>query len=486
MGYAHGISSSENATAIVSPLYIDSALPVIIGVAPINLSEDPYTAANVPKYVYDKPSAVAAVGFCYDFENYSLCQSIYARFDVSKVAPAVLINVLDPTKHIKEVAPATLQVTLKQVNIDDTGVLLDKIVVKATDGNTTYVKDDDYVAAFNPDGTVRITVTSDGEAASATSVSVSYTKIDPSMVTELDIIGGYDAVTKSRNGLELVSEIYPSLGVVPAQLLAPGWSHKPTVAAALIAKAIKIGGLFNVICITDLDTSEDGCTSFDEVKAYKDTNGYVDLNNIACWPKVKIGSYEMYFSAVFDAVIAATDHKNEGPFKSPSNEMVKISGICLEGGEEVNLTLDEANIINAAGVVTALNFNGFRSWGNEMSCYPGNTDVKDRFIVSRRLFNWWDNNFKINFFQRVDDLSNYRLIEDICNAEDNMMKSYASTGKIAGGSMVFRADENPIENIVDGTIKFHRTLSGFTPAKEIQTVTEFDPTLILAALQGGE
>jgi phage tail sheath protein FI len=486
MSYEHGISSIENATASITPVKSESALSVIIGTAPFNLSADPSKATNVPKYVYDKASALAAVGFSTDFLKFSLCQSIFARFDLFNVGPVVLINVLDRTKHVTAVPSKVCAVILKQANVNEEGILLDTLIVKSADGATTYVKDTDYVASFNIDGTVLVSLTSDGAAAAAVSITASYSKLDPSKVTELDIIGGYDAITKKRSGLELINEIYPKFGVVPCQIIAPGWSQNPTVAAAMIAKSINISGLFNAVAITDLDTSVDGCQSFDEVKEYKESNGYTDNNNIPCWPKVKVGAYELFYSAVYDALIATTDNANDGPFKSPSNENYKISGTCLEGGEEINLTLDEANVINGAGVVTAINMNGFKTWGNEMGCYPGNTDVKDRYIVIRRLFNWWDNNFKLTFFSRVDDPANYRLIEDVCNTEDNMMKSYASSGKIAGGSMVFNESENPVENIIGGTIVFHRTLAGYTPAKMIKTVTEFDPTLILTALQGGE
>ena len=486
MIYEHGISSKELATALAIPLTSDSALSVIIGTAPVNLSSDPSKATNVPKLVFDKPSAVAAVGYSSDFASFTLCESIFARYGLFNIGPVVLINVLDPTKHITEIPSKVCAVTLKQAKVEEEGILLDTLKVKSADGETTYVKNTDYVASFALDGKILISLIGTGAAASATTIMVSYTKLDPSKVTEMDIIGGYDAVTHKRSGSELISEIYPKLNVVPGQILAPGWSKNPNVASAILAKTSNIGGLFNAVAITDIDTSTNGCQSFDEVKEYKETHGYTDENNIICWPKVKVGNYELHYSAVMDAVIANTDNDNDGPFKSPSNENLKISGICLEGGEEVNLTMDEANVINSAGVVTAINMNGFKSWGNEMGCFPGNTDVKDRYIVMRRLFNWWDNNFKITFFSRVDDPANYRLIEDVCNTEDNMMKSYASRGKIAGGSMVFNASENPIESILGGSIIFHRYLAGYTPAKSIKTVTEFDPTLILTALQGGE
>ncbi len=85
----------------------------------------------------------------------------------------------------------------------------------------------------------------------------------------------------------------------------------------------------------------------------------------------------------------------------------------------------------------------------------------------------------------MDDPTNYKLIEAIVNSENLMLATLASQGRIAGGSLNFDKDDNPIDQILDGHIIFKRKLSPFTPAKVIETVTEFDPTLNSIAL-GGE
>lgn len=50
-------------------------------------------------------------------------------------------------------------------------------------------------------------------------------------------------------------------------------------------------------------------------------------------------------------------------------------------------------MVNSFGVATWLNMNGFRLWGNNTACYPGNTDPKDRWFSVRRFFCWDDNTF---------------------------------------------------------------------------------------------
>ncbi len=482
MGYQHGIISSEKATSVAKPTVIDSAIGVVVGTAPINLIKNPYKAVNTPILLSGYNDAIEKVGFSYDFKQYTICQSIYVRFKKFFMSPLVVINVLDPEVHKTEVDPVNYTIANGKVELNKQGILLDKIEIKSDDGNTTYVANDDYIASFTEAGTVLITIAPDG-VISGTNIKIGYTKIDPSKVTYADIIGGYDVATRKRSGIECVNMVHPLLSILPCQLLAPGWSHIPAVAAALIGKTRLVNGLFNPIAITDIDTSL--VTDIESAEEYKESNGYDDEYNIPCYPKAIVDGYEIYMSAIADGVIASTDNEYGGPYASPSNKKIHIDGLCLEGGEEIFFDINEANILNGAGITTALKMNAWILWGNEMGCYPRNTDTKDRFIVCRRVFNYHDNLFKLNFFDKVDDPANYTLIEAIVNEENLILATLASQGRIAGGNISFSREDNPIDSILEGHIVFKRILSPFTPAKVIETVTEFDPTLNSAAL-GGE
>ena len=480
--YQHGIISSEKQTQVSMAEIVESAVGVVIGTAPINLASDPYRVTNEAKLIEDYDSAVSTFGYSTDFSKYTLCQSIFARFIKYKCAPVVFINVLDPKKHVKSVTDSQVSISSGNAIIADKGILIDTIVVKSEDGVTTYTNVDDYLASFNEDGSVIISIASDGTIKSDT-VKISYSALDPSKVKSEDIIGGYDVATGKRSGVECITSVVNKFGKIPSHILAPGWSHIPVIASALNSKAKLINGLFNAIAIVDISTTS--VTTISDLHDYKIDNGYNDKFNLSCYPKVLSGDYELYMSAMVDCVIAATDAEYEGPYASPSNKNLMISGLCKEGGESVELTIDDANEINSVGIMTALNMNGFRTWGNEMSCYPENKDVKDRFIVCRRVYNYQDNMFKQKFFEEVDNPTNYKLIEYVVNAENKILSSLAATGKIAGGSLEFIASRNPTEQILDGHIVFNRKLSPFTPAKVIETETEFDPTLNLKAL-GGE
>ena len=98
MAYKHGVYNTEQATSLTVPIQGSAGLQVIFGTAPIHLAKDPAAAVNTPKLVYSYKEAVEAVGYSDDFENFTLCQSISACFQVFNVAPIILVNVLDPNK----------------------------------------------------------------------------------------------------------------------------------------------------------------------------------------------------------------------------------------------------------------------------------------------------------------------------------------------------------------------------------------------------
>lgn len=91
--------------------------------------------------------AVAAIGYSDDYEKYTICQSIGACFQVASVSPIVVINVLDPAKHKKNLDETTVQVNNGVAILEKEDVLLDKLVVKAE--TNTLAVGTDYTAAFD-------------------------------------------------------------------------------------------------------------------------------------------------------------------------------------------------------------------------------------------------------------------------------------------------------------------------------------------------
>lgn len=147
-----------------------------------------------------------------------------------------------------------------------------------------------------------------------------------------------------------------------------------------------------------------------------------------------------------------------------------------------NQDLDQANEVNGNGVVTFLNFNGFRLWGNNTVAYPSNTDPKDRFISARRFLSYDDNNFILTNFGNVDMRTNPRLREAVIDQQNTIGASYISAEICARYEMEFLSSENTSETLADGKMYFHKHVAMYLPAEDIEEIVEFDINAITAAM----
>lgn len=481
MAYKHGVYTSEVETSLVAPITGTAGLQVIVGTAPVNMLADPAAAVNVPLLVNNYKEAVEAVGYLDDFADYTLCESISAAFNVMAVAPMVLINVLDPAKHTSTMDETTLQINDGVAVLEEVGVLLNRLVVKAD--SQTLVAGADYTTNWNNDGTLNIVVLSTGAGKSATSLTVSGSKLDPSKITAADIVGGVDASTGKETGMEVIRQVYPLLGMTPGILIAPRWSKDATVAAALQAKTKNINSVFGAVCIVDIDSSEEGATKYTDVKTTKEGQAVTDPNAYAVWPFAKVGETVYSGSALAAALTAYTDAQNDDtPNVSPSNKTLAITAACLEDGTDVVLDQEQANTVNSFGVATWLNMNGFRLWGNNTAAYPGITDPKDRWFSVRRFMTWAANSFILTYFQKVDSPANKRLIEAIVDSENVRGNGFVARGVCARYEITFNEDENTTTDLLNGKITFHQYITPFTPAEDIEDIIEFDPEALSTAL----
>lgn len=486
MAYFHGVYNTEQDTSLTTPVQGSAGLQVIFGVAPIHLAADPTTAANTIKLCYSFKECQQALGYSDDFANFSLCQSMDACFRVFNVAPIILINVLDPTKadHITVNAAEECDVTEGEILYDKQYVMLNTLVVK--NGTATLVEGSDYAATHDDAGNVVITLISTA-AKEATTLSVASTSIKPSGVTKEDIVGGVNATTGKETGLELVRQIYPKLGMTPGILLAPGWSQDAVVAAAIQAKTEKING--NFCCETYLDIAADstGTTVYTDAKSAKEAMGASSPHAAVYWPMGAIGDKIYSMSALAAALTAYTDANNaDVPYESPSNKDLRITATVLADGTEVVLDQQQVDdVLNANGIISAINANGFKLWGNSTAAYPSTTDPKDRWLATRRFFDWDGNNFIRTYTQKVDKPGNKRLIQSIVDSQNIVGNGYVARDYCAGYRVEFKSDENPVTNLLAGHLTVHTYMAPYIPAEYIENIREYDVAALQAAM-GGE
>lgn len=478
MTYQHGVYVAQKPYTISRPATPTDEVIVYFGTAPIYLIDDPSSAVNEPILIRNRTEAEQKLGFSNEFEKYTLNQAIDACFVEHGVTPVVFVNVLDPDVHSEE---KTANVTIKdnegKLPVDAGDVLLNSINI---DG---LIKNEDYVVGRDQNGRVVISILSPDKIENDT-INVNFNVLDPSKVTVADIIGGYDSSTNTYTGLELLRMVYPKLTVLPKIVSVPGFSHYPSVGALIAAKMKEINGVFNAFGLIDVEGENE-----EEAITYKSENGFNNGSTIVCWPKIKSGSKEYWYSAYLAAEMAKQDAESDGvPYRSPSNRRILISGLITPGGKEIFLDQLSGNHLNARGIITAVNIAGWRTWGNGTAAFDDRLEeieIKDRFAVMRRMFDWWGNSFIINYFSKVDNPTNYRLIESVVDSENIRANGFQAAGQIAGARIEFRREDNPENQLLDGKIKFIQRVAFFAPAEVIENELEFDPTILMESLFGG-
>lgn len=454
MAFRHGVYKSEVPTSIVAPSQGFSGLPVIVGTAPVFMG-DP-SCVNVPKLVYTYEEAVSIFGYSDDWDSWTLCEFMYSQFVLYGQAPCVLINVFDPAKHKEEVSGAQYASLNGSVNLGQ-GVI-------SADDQTLYYDDE-------------------GNAHIASRQAVTITKIikaKPSQVTAGEIIGGYSASTGRNTGLECVQDVYPKFRLVPGLIGCPKWSEKSEVAAVMQAKADNINGLFTCSAVVDIPSDSAGAKTYTDAPEWKNLNNYTAEREIVCWPKAALGGKIYHMSTQLIGLMNKVDTgRGDIPYKSPSNELMQMDSCVNASGEEIMMSIEQANYLNSQGIVTALNWTGgWRSWGNYTGAYPANTDVKDCFISCRRMMDFLGNTFITSFWQKTDQPMTPRLVRTIVNSFNMYINSLVAIEALLGGRVEFREDENSYISLLNGILTFHVFITPPIPAEVIEGVFEFDPSCL--------
>lgn len=479
MSYQHGVYINETPTAVVSPT-TSSLIPVVFGTAPVNLSKLETAPVNEPVLCHSYAEAVDAFGYSDDWA-FTLSEFMYSHFALYAMSPVVLVNVLDPAVHKADIADQAVNAVDRLATIAKQGVIRSSVVVKST-GETpvTYVLDDDYTLDYDAAGNVVIQLTADGDAAAATALTVSYSFVDPAAVDGDDIIGGI--VEGKPTGLELLNQVFPRFRQVPGMVLAPGFSHEPTVASVMTAKAGNINSTFRCIALTDVDPTE----AYADVPAWKEENGYMSPRQVCGYPMLRQGNKVFHFSTQLAGVLCATDAANDGvPFVSPSNKNMQATASVLADGSPLFLGPDQAAYLNGAGIVTALNFiGGWKVWGNRTGAYPGNSDPKDSFLPIRRMMDWIGNTIILTYWQRVDSPIDRRMTQAVTDSLNIWLNGLAAQGYILAGRVEFLASDNPEADLANGIVRFDVDVTPPSPAEQIHFKLEYDASQLSGLFAG--
>lgn len=514
--YRHGVTWREVPTSIVAPVVADSGVPFIVGSAPVQ-QIDPMVRPkpNRPRVYFSYEDAVKEMGYSDDWRTFTLCQAVYTYFALFNVGPIVLSYVNDVSSPVFQQPPTVADIhTFRRGKVDyiSKSIIPETLTVNSMDDDTdptnvTYVKDLDYIGAWQidpEDGILRYSlmaipggaldlINNDGFATDI-EVYCTYTNERSIAVTKAHIIGGFDLATGTTTGVEAVEDVFPLHRIVPGVILAPFWSQDPEVAAVCAAKADEINGCFRCTTLTDIDSST--VLNVMDVNLWKNGNNYVDKRQTALWPRVGIGERDIWLSVEYGARMQLTDRDNNNiPVETPSNKNLRMTktlvgsyGEGSAGGsanppplQEVVFSKAYGDMLNGQGICTAINWiGGWKAWGSNMACYPENTDPKDRWMPVRRSTDWLGNTLVLTFFQKVDKPGNRRLIDSIIDTMNVYLNGLVADGNCLGARVEFRHDENPDTSIIDGHYVFHLYQAFPIPAEWIEFILEFDISYLSA------
>ncbi|MGG3504757.1 phage tail sheath family protein [Paenibacillus lautus] len=475
MAEFHGVKATE--VFQPKPAVVQSnTLPVYYGTAPINQVANPAGAVNKVILARNIDEFRAKLGYSDDWKSFTLCEAAYAHFVEKEQGPIAFVNVMDLT-DVEVTAPTAATFKDGLYTIDKEGVLKESVTVG--DGTTNYRVGKDYTLTFNAVGKLVISIVSGGSIpAGTTSLQVGYNALKPFLVNAARIIGGTDGQTGERSGLELIEDVFLETSFVPNLIVAPGWSHDPVVAAVMVAKAQNINGLFEAHAVTDLDASQ----KYVDIAKWKEENGYTSHFQTNTYPMATYKGRTYHKSTLVTADIVATDGRNEGvPYQTPSNQPITADGLVYADGSPVRIPFDQANVLNANGIVTAIRWpDGFKAWGNYTGAYPEYKDAQRTFIPVRRMFSYIKNQLVLRHWQQVDNPLNRRLIESIADGANIWLNGLVGAGYLLGGRVEFLAADNPDEQLGSGKMVYRVYITPPSMAQEIEFIVAYDVSYLAA------
>ena len=151
MSFNHGINTRETSVSSFATEAASSGIPFVVGTAPIHTVKG---AVNKPVVVNSINEAKAMFGYSDDWEKYTLCEVMDSHFKLYRKAPVVMVNVLDPEKHITQ-AEVSEEVTLISKKVTLPFEAIDS-QLSVQNGEVQLVKGTDYDTFYSDDALVEM------------------------------------------------------------------------------------------------------------------------------------------------------------------------------------------------------------------------------------------------------------------------------------------------------------------------------------------
>lgn len=443
-------------------------IAVAIGTSPINLIRGYAEKGLVNKPIkLTSAKAKNTIGFSKDWKHYTLSEVVKAFFDNvgGNVEPLYAINILDPDTHRKtEQTTKSLTFVNGQASFDSDTIILDTLAI---DGKAEGV---DYTLSYNFNSG-KVVIDSNSAPVKLTgTIEVTYYEVDylfmDSDTTKAEVFIGNVSETGVRTGLQALDLVYMNYFVICNYLIAPSFTHIPSVRNAMVSKVQKFNDMWDCMCYTDIPTNENAENVVDtraKAIAWKNENNYKSEREVVNYPKAKDSEGNVYHLSTLRCVeqLRVDQNNNCIPYETAGNKAVNIvPAPYVSDDVEVNgYTRSEANELTQNGISTLIPWEGvFKLWGHHTSAYTfgGSHNARATFDTSINMLLYLMNSFTKEHADEIDKPMKLSKKQDIEDTENTKLRELVSIGALLedpdGESPVFKfnSENNPIGDIIEG------------------------------------
>lgn len=379
--------------------------------------------------------------------------------------------------------------------------------LKSADGLTTYVLNSDYTVASNVitlSGALAAATTVDGTQLlvgytgtavlnvdytlnletgaftripgkmimpQATGRIASYTYVDPTKVTDADVIGGVQA-DGTYTGVYALYGSETLWEVVPRILIAPHYMHQKAnaiTANPVVSALLAVANRLKAIIFADAPNTNDQAAIAYRVDWGSDRIMVVDpffntpgpygtgfkADGVTPW---------LVPSSVYWAGITAMVDNKIGFWKSPSNEL--LSGV-IGLGRTIEWSLSDpnsrANYLNSEQISVAIRKDGFRTWGNHSTT----VDPKWTFLCVRRTADMIEESIQQAHLWAVDRVIDKNFFTEVIGSVNAYLRYLTALGAIYGGKSWADRSLNTNEVIASGQVYIDYDFTAPYPAEHI-------------------
>jgi len=295
-------------------------------------------------------------------------------------------------------------------------------VVMTYEFSAGFVEDVDYTHDAQHGTIDRVTVGS--HILPGSTVNAGYTYTDPSLVTDLDIIG---AVTSQKyTGIKALLTASAKVKLKPRILLAPRFTetYSDTDANAVVSQLNIAAKALGAIVVCDaVNTTLQEAINMAAFFSNLEDRVYMHFPyHIVMNPDVADDNIEQPAAARIAGHIAVNDNTN-GFWDSPSNhEIAGVLGLSKDLSYGLQDTDTDVDLLNSSGVVSTVFQTGFELWGNRMCSLA--------FLSVQRISDMVTESIAVSQAVAVDRNITKGLVEFIVNSITAYLRILENTGAL--------------------------------------------------------